>query len=78
MAEGAAPDSEKAIEAIGEWRKYINGNFYECTDIVFEGLADLYESDSRYSKNMDRHGKGLSAYMSGAIRASLGGFREKG
>lgn len=41
--------------------------FYNCSPKMFRGLADLYASDSRFARNIDRHGAGLSKYLKEAM-----------
>lgn len=41
--------------------------FYNCSPKMFRGLGDLYASDSRFAKNIDRHGAGLSKYLKDAM-----------
>lgn len=41
--------------------------FYNCSPKMFRGLADLYANDSRFAKNIDRHGAGLSKYLQEAM-----------
>ncbi|MCM3610230.1 MerR family transcriptional regulator [Planococcus sp. MERTA32b] len=41
--------------------------FYNCSPKMFRGLADLYANDSRFAKNIDRHGAGLSKYLREAM-----------
>lgn len=41
--------------------------FYNCSPKMFRGLGDLYATDSRFAKNIDRHGAGLSKYLKDAM-----------
>ncbi|WP_203332067.1 MerR family transcriptional regulator [Planococcus beigongshangi] len=41
--------------------------FYNCSPKMFRGLGDLYATDSRFAKNIDRHGAGLSEYLKDAM-----------
>ena len=34
------------------------------------GLASLYEGDSRFAENIDKHGKGLTGFLVAAIRGN--------
>lgn len=34
------------------------------------GLADMYVADQRFQQNIDKHGAGLTAFLSAAIRAN--------
>ena len=69
MTEG--PESAAAMRAAGEWQAHISRNYYECTDEIFLGLADMYETDERFAKNIDKHARGLAQFMSKAMKASL-------
>jgi hypothetical protein len=37
---------------------------------MHRGLASMYESDDRFEQGIDRHGKGLTAFLAAAIRAN--------
>jgi DNA-binding transcriptional MerR regulator len=63
------PSDTKVQELIGKYRTYINDNFYTCTDEIFKGLGELYVVDERFTKNIDKHGEGLSSFLSDAIIA---------
>ncbi|TAA73624.1 MerR family transcriptional regulator [Planococcus salinarum] len=41
--------------------------FYNCSPKMFRGLGDLYANDSRFARNIDRHGAGLSKYLREAM-----------
>lgn len=41
--------------------------FYECTPNMFRNLANLYANDSRFSRTIEQHGVGLSAYLKDAM-----------
>jgi hypothetical protein len=44
--------------------------FYPCSVVMHLGLADMYESDHRFSENIDKHGPGLTMFLVEAIRAN--------
>jgi hypothetical protein len=44
--------------------------FYPCSYAMHTGLADMYEQDSRFAENIDKHGAGLTPFLSAAIRAN--------
>ncbi len=69
------PDDEAVICVIKKWRNHINSNFYDCTDEIFSGLADLYVSDPRFTANIDKYGEGLAAFMSKAMKAGLKSYK---
>lgn len=53
--------------AVGELRQQITDNFYNCTPEIFRGLGDLYVSDERFTKNIDKYKEGLSAFLREAM-----------
>jgi hypothetical protein len=57
----------KVQELVGNLRQYITEDFYECTMEIFEGLGQMYVTDTRFSKNLDKYGKGFAKYLSDAI-----------
>ncbi|MDP5276603.1 MerR family transcriptional regulator [Chengkuizengella axinellae] len=56
-------EDEQAQEAIHEWRQHITKYFYECTIDTFKGLGEMYVADERFTKNIDKHKKGLAQFM---------------
>ena len=44
--------------------------FYPCSRAMHTGLASLYESDSRFSANIDKYESGLTEFLVAAIRAN--------
>lgn len=61
------PDNAEVQKAVGDFRNHISTYFYECTPDIFRGLGDLYTADQRFTENIDRYGKGLSAFLREAI-----------
>lgn len=62
------PASPKAQQAVGEYYRYLNGNFgHHYTPEAFAGLGQMYIADERFTKNIDRHGEGLSAFLAKAM-----------
>lgn len=64
------PDSKEAVAGVIKWRKHITKYYYDCSDEVFIGLADMYVADPRFTKNIDEHKEGLARFMSSAMKAS--------
>jgi len=62
------PDVQEAVDA---WRNHLDKYYYDCTDEIFEGLAQTYANDPRFMKNIDKYGEGLALFMSKAMQASL-------
>ena len=63
-------NSPEATALARRWQNHITSHYYNCTDTILAGLAELYISDERFTKNIDKYGSGLAAYMSAAILAS--------
>lgn len=59
-------DSE-VQELVGKIRQYITEDYYDCTMEIFEGLGQMYVSDPRFTKNLDKHSEGFAQYLSDAI-----------
>jgi len=62
-------DDRAAAELVDRHRAHISRWFYECTPEIHAGLGQMYASDPRFGENLDKSGKGLAAYLSGAIAA---------
>lgn len=61
-------ESKEIQKYVENWRNHITKNFYNCTLEIFEGLADLYIEDERFTKNIDKFGKGLAEFLSKAMK----------
>ena len=70
MKAGKAPNTPEAMDAAERHRLSIDRWFYPCSSATHRGLADMYESDRRFSENIDKHGEGLTAFLAAAIRAN--------
>lgn len=69
MDRGLAEDDPQITAIVERHRCLIDTRFYPCSRETLRGLADLYDADPRYSKTIDKHGAGLAAFLSRAIRA---------
>lgn len=69
MADG--PESPAASKAAKEWQSHISRYYYDCTDDIFIGLADMYVTDERFTMNINKHGDGLARFMCDAMKASV-------
>ena len=70
MVSGAKPSDPKAMDIAERHRLFIDRWFYPCTHAMQLGLSSLYESDSRFAENIDKHGEGLTEFLVAAIRAN--------
>lgn len=62
-----SPESQDVQAAIKEWYDFLNKNFSKYSLDAFYGLGQLYINDERFTKNIDRYGKGLAKFMSEAM-----------
>lgn len=67
---GASATDEAALDLAERQRLLIDEWFYPCSKEMHLGLAELYENDARFRANIDKHGEGLTAFLSEAIRAN--------
>ncbi|HEU4617112.1 MAG TPA: MerR family transcriptional regulator [Gammaproteobacteria bacterium] len=70
LAAGDRPDSPEAMDVAERHRLSIDRWFYPCSPKMHAGLADLWEADDRFRKNIDKHGAGLTAFLAAAVRAN--------
>jgi len=70
MTAGVAADSPAAMEVAERHRAHITRWFYDCSSEIHAGLGRMYIADPRFTRNIDKAGEGLAAYMSGAITAN--------
>jgi len=61
-----APDSDEAQAAIKVWYDYLNKIGSYSLD-AFKGLGQMYVDDERFTKNSDKYGNGLAAFMREAM-----------
>lgn len=70
MRAGEKPDGDVARDIAERHRLSIDRWFYPCEHAMHRGLADMYEADERFSRNIDKYGEGLTRFLSAAIRAN--------
>jgi DNA-binding transcriptional MerR regulator len=70
MNAGTAPTGDAAMGLAERHRLLIDRWFYPCSVETHRGLADLYEADGRFAAEIDSHAKGLTAFLTAAIRAN--------
>jgi hypothetical protein len=66
-----APGSPEAQALVAQHRAGIN-TFYDCTDEIYAGLADMYVADPRFAAYYDNERPGLAAFLREAMLISLG------
>jgi DNA-binding transcriptional MerR regulator len=70
MNAGVAPEDARAMDVAERHRRSIDRWFYPCSSKVHAGLADMWEADSRFAANIDKHGVGLTRFLAAAVRAN--------
>jgi DNA-binding transcriptional MerR regulator len=70
MKAGRKPTDPQAMDIAERMRLLIDRWFYPCSHQMHEGLASLYEGDSRFAENIDKHGEGMTTFLVAAIRAN--------
>jgi len=68
MTAGQKPDEEAAMDIAERHRLSIDRWFYPCSHAMHCALADMYEADERFARNIDRFGEGLTPFLAEAIR----------
>jgi hypothetical protein len=73
MEEGFPPDSPRAINAARAHQDAISHWYYDCTDEIHIGLADMYINDARFTQYYETRHPGLAQYLHDAIYAKFVG-----
>jgi DNA-binding transcriptional MerR regulator len=70
MEAGEPADSPAAMDAAEEARLWMSRNHFECGYEMHTCLGEMYVSDERYTRNIDKAKPGLAVYMRDAILAN--------
>ena len=63
-----SPSSKEVQEKITVLQKFITDNYFVCTDETLNGLGQMYVSDERFKKNIDKvGGDGTAEFVKQAI-----------
>lgn len=65
---GKTPQCGEVQELVAKYQQFICDNYYDCNKEMLLQLEQLYISDERFMKNIDRHGKGTTELLSKAIK----------
>ena len=66
-ANGVSPDSAVAQALVVKLQKHITENYYTCTDVILAGLGQMYVTDERFKKNIDKYGEGTAEFVAVSI-----------
>lgn len=68
--DGGLLADDPAVQALVErHQQHMTRYFYEPTLEVYEGLADMWVDDPRFTRNIDKAQQGLAAYQRAAVKA---------
>ena len=62
------PEDSLVQQLVEKWKMFISKSYYDCTDEILSGLGEMYMADERFTKNIDKFGKGTAKLMSDAIK----------
>lgn len=69
MAEGAAPTSDRAMDAAAAYLQHMADSYFDGVARIQRNLADMYVDDPRFRKHYEDRAEGLAAYVRDAIHA---------
>ncbi|CAL9485559.1 MerR family transcriptional regulator [Streptomyces sp. Tu 3180] len=70
MEAGEPADSEAAMDAAEEHRRWISRSHYDCGYEMHTCLGEMYVADERFTRTIDKARPGLAAYQREAILAN--------
>ncbi|MGW0735329.1 MerR family transcriptional regulator [Streptomyces sp. NPDC002851] len=70
LAQGVPADSEQAMDAAEEHRRFISHSHYECSHELHTCLGQMYVDDERFTAMYEAIRPGLAVYLRDAIRAN--------
>ena len=70
LAAGADPEGSDAMAGAEAMRLHISRWFYDCSPEAHAALADMYETDPRFTAFYEKRAGGLAAFVASAIRAN--------
>ena len=72
MKKGEKADSDQAQNLVNALQDHISKNYYRCTNAILAGLGQMYVSDARFQRNIDKHAAGTAAFIRDAIETYCG------
>ena len=70
MSRGVEPDSAEGRAIADAFRRHVDRWFYPCSRDMHARLADLWDSDPRFSASIDRAAPGLTRWLVAAVRSA--------
>ncbi len=69
MKTGAKYNDNSVHDLVEKLKNFITETQYTCTNEILLCLGDMYVSDDRFKKNIDKNGLGTAEYINNAIKA---------
>ena len=66
-------EKEEREAAVIRWQDFITDSYYDCTDEIMLGLAEMYVTTPDLKGALIRRKDGLAEYMSSAIKECFNG-----
>ncbi|GAB2736950.1 MerR family transcriptional regulator [Streptomyces bullii] len=70
MEAGESADSDAAMDAAEEHRRWLSRNHFDCGYDMHTCIGEMYVADERFTHNIDQAKPGLAAYQRQAILAN--------
>ncbi|MFF2652432.1 MerR family transcriptional regulator [Streptomyces sp. NPDC058045] len=67
---GTAPDSTEAMDLAEEHRRWMDRSHYTCSHEMHACVAEMYVTDERFTRNIDKARPGLARFQRDAIAAN--------
>ncbi len=67
MKNGEEPDSSETQNLVKMLQRHITENYYLCTNEILACLGNMYVTDERFKKNIDKNADGTAEFISEAI-----------
>ncbi len=62
-------DSDAVQQKVKEFQEVFSATFYRCTNEILASLGEMYVTDQRFTRNIDKqHGEGAALFIRDAIR----------
>lgn len=78
MDEGLQPDDPVVQALVERHRAHMTTYFYEPSVEMYDGLADMWVQDARFTRNIDKARPGLAAFQRAAVKAWVAARRAEG
>lgn len=67
LKNGIKPNDPLVQSKVKYLKDFISSYYYTCTNEILKSLSEIYTSDERFKKNIDKNWQGTSTYIKQAI-----------